>query len=117
MPAPIRGVPATRSPGKGIGMKEPKDCRNIQDIRDAVNALDHEIIKILGNRTRYVHEAVRFKKSEEDIRRPGHIPALLEKRREWARENGVDPDFVERVYKLLTDHSFDVQAELFNKRK
>jgi isochorismate pyruvate lyase len=97
-------------------MKEPKDCKDIQDIRDAVNALDQEIIKILGNRTRYVHEAVRFKQSEQDIRKPGHIPALLEKRREWAKQYGVDPDFVEKIYKILTDHSFDVQARLFSRK-
>jgi isochorismate pyruvate lyase len=97
-------------------MKEPKDCKDIADIRDAVNALDHEIIKLLGNRTRYVHEAVRFKKSEDDIRRPGHIPALLDKRREWARQYGVDESFVERIYRLLTDHSFDVQAQLFKRK-
>lgn len=96
-------------------MKAPEDCKDIQDIRDAVNALDREIIEILGKRTRYVHEAVRFKKSEDDIRKPGHIPALIEQRRTWATEYGVDPGFVAGIYQSLVDHSFDVQADLFKK--
>lgn len=96
-------------------MKEPQDCRDIFDIRDAVNECDRQIIELLGKRTKYVHEAVRFKKSEDDIRRPGHIPALIEQRRTWATEYGVDPDFVANIYQTLVDHSFDVQADLFKK--
>jgi isochorismate pyruvate lyase len=96
-------------------MKEPAACTGIQDIRDAVNEYDRQIIELLGKRTRYVHEAVRFKKSENDIRRPGHIPALIEQRRTWAKEYGVDPDFVAKIYQILVDHSFDVQADLFSK--
>lgn len=96
-------------------MKSPAECKDIQDIRDAVNEYDRQIIELLGKRTRYVHEAVRFKKSEDDIRRPGHIPALIEQRRAWAKEYGVDPGFVANIYQTLVDHSFDVQADLCKK--
>lgn len=96
-------------------MKEPADCRDILDIREAVNEYDRQIIELLGKRTRYVHEAVRFKKSEDDVRRPGHIPALIGQRRKWAKEYGVDPEFVANIYQTLVDHSFDVQADLLKK--
>lgn len=97
-------------------MKQPKDCTSIFDIRDAVNEYDRQIIELLGKRTKYVHEAMRFKKSEEDIRRPGHIPALIEERRRLARENGVDPDFVAKIYQILVDHSFDLQVAALKAR-
>lgn len=98
-------------------MKAPQDCKDIFDIRDAVNAYDREIIELLGKRTRYVHEAVRFKQSEDDVRRPGHIPALIDQRRAWAKEFGVDPDFVADIYQTLVDHSFDVQAAMLKARQ
>ena len=94
-------------------MKKPEQCTGIQDIRDAVNEYDRQIIALLGERTKYVHEAVRFKKSESDIRAPGHIPALLQQRRKWAEEHGVDADFVEYLYRILTEHSFNVQVKLW----
>lgn len=96
-------------------MKKPENCTGIQDIRDAVNEYDRRIIALLGMRTKYVHEAVRFKTSVRDIRKPGHIPALLKQRRRWAKEHGVDADFVEKIYRILTGHSFDVQAKLWRK--
>jgi isochorismate pyruvate lyase len=97
-------------------MKQPKDCTSIFDIRDAVNEYDRQIIELLGKRTKYVHEAMRFKNSEEEIRRPGHIPALIEERRRLARENGVDPEFVAKIYQILVDHSFDMQAAALKAR-
>lgn len=96
-------------------MKKPERCTGIQDIRDAVNEFDRQIISLLGKRTKYVHAAVRFKTSERDIRKPGHIPALLRQRRKWAKEYGVDAGLVEYLYRILTDHSFNVQAKLWNK--
>ena len=98
-------------------MKKPENCTGIQDIRDAVNEYDRRIIALLGKRTKYVHEAVRFKASERDIRKPGHIPALLRQRRKWAKEHGVDAAFVEKIYRILTDHSFDVQVKLWRRVK
>jgi len=98
-------------------MKKPAECTGIQDIRDAVNEYDRRIIALLGERTKYVHEAVRFKQSEADIRTPGHIPALLRQRRKWAEEQGVDADFVEEIYRILTDHSFEVQVKLWKKSR
>ena len=96
-------------------MKKPDECQSILDIRDAVNEYDHRIIQLLGERYVYVREAVRFKKGEEDIRRPGHIAELLEQRRAWAREANVDEDFVESIYRTLTDHSFDLQYKLWQR--
>lgn len=98
-------------------MKALKDCSSILDIRDAVNEYDRQIIKLLGERTKYVHEAMRFKSSEEEIRRPGHIPALIEERRRLARENEVDPEFVAKIYQILVDHSFDVQVGMLKARE
>lgn len=98
-------------------MKKPEECTGIQDIRDAVNEYDRQIIALLGERTKYVYEAVRFKTSESDIRAPGHIPALLQERRKWAKQCGVDADFIEKLYRMLTDHSFDVQVKLWKKER
>ena len=45
-----------------------------------------------------------------------NIPALIEERRRLARENGVDPEFVAKIYQILVDHSFDMQVETLKAR-
>ena len=94
-------------------MKTPDACTSLQDIRDAVDAIDRDILKLLGKRMPYVRAAVRFKKSEADIMQPDKMPAFNRQRREWAHGENIDEDFVERLYKVLVEHSFDVQLKLW----
>jgi isochorismate pyruvate lyase len=94
-------------------MKQPGECENLADIREACDAIDREILRLLGKRMPYVKEAVRFKTSEEDIRHPDKMPSFMQARREWAVAEGIDPGYVENLYQVLVDHSFEVQAGLW----
>ena len=44
---------------------------------------------------------------------PDKMPAFNRHRREWAHGENIDADFVERLYKVLVEHSFDVQLKLW----
>lgn len=91
-------------------------CESLQDIRDACDAIDREIVALLGKRSPYVLEAVRFKRSEADITQPDKMPAFMRERREWAASEGLDADFVERLYHVLVDRSIVVQLEMWRAR-
>jgi len=101
----------------GTRMKDPEACENLQDVRDACDAIDREIVALLGKRMPYVRTAVRFKRSETDIMQPDKMPAFMRERREWAADEGLDANFVERLYQVLVDHSFQVQMALWRAGK
>ena len=94
-------------------MKDPEACESLQDVRDACDAIDREILALLGKRMPSVRTAVRFKRGEADIMQPDKMPAFMRERREWAADEGLDADFVERLYQVLVDHSFQVQIALW----
>ncbi len=98
-------------------MKDPEACENLQDVRDACDAIDREIVALLGKRMPFVRTAVRFKRSEADIMQPDKMPAFMRERREWAADEGLDANFVERLYQVLVDHSFQVQIALWRAGK
>ncbi len=52
----------------------------------------------------YVQAITRFKKTSQDVRAPERQAAVIRQRRAWAEEVGLDPDVVERIYRLLIDH-------------
>jgi isochorismate pyruvate lyase len=85
-------------------MKSPSDCTSLQDVRDAVDAIDREIVALLGQRALYVAAAAAFKTSEGAVRAPARVEALLLARREWAQEQGLDPDFVEQLYRRIVEY-------------
>lgn len=82
-------------------MKPPEDCQNIEDVREAIDSLDREIIGLIGKRGRYVEAAARFKTGEESVRAPERQRKMLEERRRWAIEESLDPDVVEKIYRDL----------------
>ncbi len=98
-------------------MKKPEQCENLADIREACDSIDREILRLLGRRMPYVKEAVRFKTSEDSIRHPDKMPSFMKARREWAVEEGIDPAFVEHLYQVLVDHSFEEQLRLWREGK
>ena len=88
-------------------MKHPEDCTNIEESRRAIDALDREVISLIGRRARYVEAAARFKNSEQGVRAPERQREMLAQRRRWAEEAGLDPDVIEGIYRTLVSYFVD----------
>lgn len=91
-------------------MKPPEDCAGIEDVRRAIDALDRRIVALIGERSRYVEAAARFKTGEDSVRAPERQRAMLDARRRWAEEEGLDPTVISDLYQRLLDYF--VQREL-----
>src|SRR5215475_13364803 len=82
-------------------MPLPADCKSLDQVRAEIDRIDRAVLALLGERAGYVHAAARFKPTEADIAAPQRQAAMLEARREWARAEDLDPDFVEQLYRHL----------------
>jgi len=99
-------------------MKQPEKCENIQEIRDAIDNIDNEIIKLLGLRFSYVKEVVKYKEKDRDsIIAKKRYNEVLENRRKLAVENGLNPDIIESIYKNLINHFINEEIEIAEKLK
>ena len=49
-------------------MKPPEECASIEDVREGIDALDREIVALIGRRARFVEAAARFKTGESSVR-------------------------------------------------
>ena len=85
-------------------LKPPNECNSIEEIREAIDEIDHEIVAAIGHRFEYVKAIMRFKSTAEDVRAPQRYQAVLQQRRKWATEEGLDPDVVEKLYRDLIDY-------------
>lgn len=97
-------------------MKDISDCNNIEDIREAIDELDREIIKLLGRRFQYVKGIVKFKdKNEQSIVARERKEAVIRSRRKLAIENGLDPDVIEDLYRNLINHFIEEELKMIRK--
>lgn len=79
-------------------IRAPQDCRDLGDIRAAIDHIDRDIIHALGLRMRYVEAASAFKPDEASIPAPERVAAMLPQRRRWAESANLDGDFVQELY-------------------
>ena len=91
-------------------MKTPEQCENIAEIRTEIDRIDRNIVAALGERLKYVRAASQFKTSEASVRAVERVRNLLEQRRAWASEEGLDPEVVEKMYRDLL--SFFIESHL-----
>lgn len=88
-----------------VTQKKPSECQNITDVRNEIDNIDNAIISLLGERFKYVKEVVKYKeKTVNCIEANDRKKAVIEKRREWAKERGLDPDVVEDIYLKLIQY-------------
>jgi len=85
-------------------MKTPEACGNMQEIRTEIDAIDQEVVQLLGKRFAYVKAAAKFKTSEQDVQAPERFRAMLQQRRQWAEAAGLSPDAIEKMYSDLVEH-------------
>jgi isochorismate pyruvate lyase len=92
-------------------MASPEDCKSLHDVREEIDRLDEQIIRLLGQRAAYVHAAARFKTSEQHVAAPDRQSAMLRVRRAWAEREGLSPDVIEDVYRRLVDYFIGREME------
>ncbi len=94
---------------------KPEDCKNIQDIRNAIDAIDLDVIKLLAERHEYVREIVKFKSGDEEgIIAQERKELVLSQRREWAEEKGLDGEMMEEIFRLLINKNIQFQFDISN---
>jgi isochorismate pyruvate lyase len=85
-------------------MKSPTECQNMEDIRTEIDAIDKEIIVLIGQRAEYVKAAAKFKVNRSDVNAADRVKAMMIQRRQWAQDNRINADLIETIYKELVNH-------------
>lgn len=96
-------------------MKAPTECTSIEEVRFAIDAIDKQIVELIGQRALYVHEVVKYKTPDkESVIASRRKAQVFAQRREWAEEQGLDPDVIEQVYQILVEYFIKKEMEIMN---
>jgi isochorismate pyruvate lyase len=79
----------------------PEYCAGIDEVRAGMDAVDREIVALIGRRVEYVRAAAKFKTTSGSVADPERMAAVLRTRREWAEASGLDGDVIEGLYREL----------------
>ncbi|MGE0876793.1 MAG: chorismate mutase [Burkholderiales bacterium] len=73
-------------------------CSSLAEIRDRIDALDCQIVRLLAQRGEYVLQAAGFKRDANDVRAPARARQVVERAMRLATEAGSDAQVVGRIY-------------------
>ena len=93
-------------------MLNPADCPDMPTLRDQIDALDRDLVRLLALRATYIDRAVEIK---SEVGLPASIPARIEdvvsKVKANAEAEGLDPKIVEALWRQLIDWSIAREAQ------
>lgn len=91
--------------------KLPQDCLTMIEVREGVDALDRELVRLLVTRQGYMHAAARIKPTREAVYDSDRIEDVVAKVLIEARAQGLSPEIAEPVWRKLIErciaHEFD----------
>lgn len=91
-------------------MIKKEKCESLEQVRDRIDHLDQELIELIAVRQYYVDQAVRFKRTAEDVQSPERVQQVINKVRQKAIDVGTNPDLIEMLYREMIQHF--IQREL-----
>lgn len=87
------------------------NCRDLNEVRENIDRIDNQIVKLIAERSYYVKQAANFKKETEDVKAPKRVEMVIEKVCKLAENNNVNPNIVEGVYRNMIKSFVNLELE------
>ncbi len=90
----------------------PEECKTIDKVREQIDLIDKEIIRLFAARYGYVEQIVKFKSNPTEVVAQDRKESVIKQRGLWAQEKGLDPDVFQKIYTDLIDHNIAKELEI-----
>ena len=98
-------------------MKSPGNCRNLTDVRSAVNSIDRDLIRLLVKRQKYALAALAFKHDRKSIGNLQHRANMFVARKAWALRGDLNPRMVQKIFQAIVDEPRRLHLAGFRARR
>jgi len=91
-----------------------KTCANMAEVREAIDAIDRDLVALLADRLHFIAEAARIKQNRDLVRDDDRVADVLAKVRQTAEQKGIDADLIVAVFRELVERSIAREFQLFD---
>ncbi len=92
-------------------------CSTLDEVRQNIDRIDDEIVKLIAERAGYVKQASGFKRNVAEVNADERRKAIYNKVRAKAEALGADPDMVEALYKEMIARNIAMEMRDLENRK
>jgi isochorismate pyruvate lyase len=92
----------------------PESCQTMAEVRAGVDALDEQIVTLLGTRMRFMDAAARIKPERRQVRDEVRKAAVIDHARQVAARVGFPPEVIATLYDQLVEASIAYELDRFD---
>ena len=96
---------------------DPDLCQSMADVRAGVDAVDAEIIALVGRRFGYMRAAARIKTDRSAVRDEDRKAQVISAAKAAARAGGVPEPLVAAMWEMLIESSIAYELALFDRQQ
>jgi isochorismate pyruvate lyase len=87
-------------------MKQPGECSDMADLRNEIDRLDHDLVRLFAQRAAYIDRAAQIKAGADlPARIANRVEQVVANVRRHAETYGLPPELVEKLWRRLIDWS------------
>jgi chorismate mutase / prephenate dehydrogenase len=116
-PKPSRGRRAKTTPSVPAGGATPPPTATLESLREQIDRLDQQLVEVLAQRQRVVQRVAEVKQQHNLATfHPARDENLISARRAQAAQAGLDPEYVEDLFRTVMRHSRVGQLHTLGRR-
>ena len=92
--------------------KNPEQCRNIEEIRQEIDKIDLELLKLFAFRDTFVKEIVTYKPDTESVIALERKNYVINERTRIAGQLGLEESVFRKIFTLLVEANIKKELEL-----
>ncbi|MBZ4190179.1 chorismate mutase [Niabella beijingensis] len=89
----------------------PEHCNSLEEVRQGIDRIDEEIIRLIGERGRFVKKAATFKTNPDAVRDEKRVAAVIDSKKQLAVKNGVAPELAAEIYTAMIGYFIREEME------
>lgn len=89
-------------------------CNSLDEVRQQIDLIDKEIIKLMSQRNLFVSKASQFKESVDDIIAAERVDSVISKVKTLSEESGLNPSVTEKVYRTMIRAFTEEELSAYN---
>ena len=90
-----------------------KVCNTLDEVRSEIDELDDKIVELIAQRSAYIHQAVKFKQSVEEVKAADRVSQVVQRVRAKAISHDMSANMIEELYTNLIDSMVESEIAEF----
>lgn len=93
-----------------------KCCNSLAEVRENIDRINRDLVRLLAERQKYVAEAGRFKANPAAVSAPARVEQIIQNVKALARQQGLSEAVAEKTFRAMISGFEDYEREVWTKK-